>query len=296
MRWSFLLLFLAPVAFAQCPEFEPGDPTGTVLAGRLDEISGLAASRTAPGVLWVHNDSGDNSRIYTIDLEGQLLGTYTLGGVFVEDGEDIAIGPGPEPGVDYVYYGDIGDNDGVRPFVHVYRFPEPAIDPAVTGIRVFIEDVETITLAYPDGARDAETLLIDPLTRDLYVITKREARSRIYRAGWPQSTTTTTTLEFVGALRSGFSTGGDVSPDGTEVLVRSLTNVYGFVRDPAEPLWPALIVLGCPLPMGNEPQGEAIGYDAAGRDYFTLSEGDNPPIYRYRRIQTETTAPHLRVH
>jgi hypothetical protein len=39
---------------------------------------------------------------------------------------------------------------------------------------------------YPDGSRDAETLLLDPLTKDIYVISKREFEDiRVYRAPYP---------------------------------------------------------------------------------------------------------------
>ena len=36
---------------------------------------------------------------------------YNLTGAKMRDWEDIAVGPGPEPNVDYLYVGAIGDND-----------------------------------------------------------------------------------------------------------------------------------------------------------------------------------------
>ena len=43
----------------------------------------------------------------------------------MEDFEDITIGAGPEEGVDYIYVGDIGNNNYDRTILYIYRFPEP---------------------------------------------------------------------------------------------------------------------------------------------------------------------------
>ena len=43
------------------------------LPDELRESSGLAVSRTQPGVLWSHNDSGDGPNLYAIDMSGRLL-------------------------------------------------------------------------------------------------------------------------------------------------------------------------------------------------------------------------------
>ncbi len=48
-----------------------------------------------------------------------------LEGVDAEDFEDIAVGPGPLPGLNYIYVGDIGNNDEDRDEVQIYRFLEP---------------------------------------------------------------------------------------------------------------------------------------------------------------------------
>ena len=45
----------------------------------------------------------------------------------MEDFEDITIGSGPVPGQDYLFIGDIGNNDYDRRFLQVYRFPEPLV-------------------------------------------------------------------------------------------------------------------------------------------------------------------------
>jgi hypothetical protein len=143
--------------------------------------------------------------------------------------------------------------------------------------------VERLDFTYPDGARDAETLLCDPLSGDLYLITKREPRSRVYRAGFPQSTTETNRLELVGTLPWGWAVGGDVSRNGREVIVRGYFNASIWERSPGAPLWSAFESSHCSAPLLAEQQGEAIGFDAEGKGYLTVSEGLHPPLYYFER-------------
>ena len=50
-----------------------------VVPDELQESSGLAISRTQPGVLWSHNDSGDGPTLYAIDMSGKLLAQIKRG-------------------------------------------------------------------------------------------------------------------------------------------------------------------------------------------------------------------------
>jgi hypothetical protein len=183
--------------------------------------------------------------------------------------------------MDYLYIGDTGDNAGRYPSITVYRVQEPAVDPHARGFEAKTQPVEAIRMVYPDGPRDAETLLVDPLTRDLYVISKRDLFSRVYRAAYPQSLSQTTPLELVCLLPWGMATGGDVSPDGKKVIVRSMVWASIWDRDPAAPLWQAFKGKVRTVPLAQEPQGEAIGFDPNGQGYYTLSEGKNPLIYAF---------------
>ena len=117
---AIALLLSHPLsALADCPTFMDGAQLGTVESSLLTEISGVAASRKNADVLWVHNDSGDSARIYAMSIQGKHLGVYNLVGASATDWEDIAVGPGPVEGQDYVYAGDVGDNTRQRPSVTV---------------------------------------------------------------------------------------------------------------------------------------------------------------------------------
>ncbi len=261
-----------------CPKFSDPTPVGILTDERITEVSGIAASRLNPGVFWIHEDSGSPPEIYGVSLNGVLLARCTLTGVSPVDCEDIAVGPGPRSGGNYIYLADIGDNGMRRRTISVYRFPEPRLDAASGGGRLEITDVEMFRLVYPDRPHDAETLLIDPSSGELYVITKWEPRSRIYRAKLedPESTVV---LEYTGDLPFNGATGGDVSPDGRWIIIRTYFTAYIWRRDPETSIAELIQSDGCPLPVAQEPQGEAICFVHGAGSYVTISEGLHPVLY-----------------
>lgn len=90
----------------------------------INEASGLCASRRHKDVLYTHNDSGGESRIFAIDSKsGRRLATLNIDGAESKDWEDIACGPCPDGG-HCVYIGDVGGNVK-RPGNVVYRIQEP---------------------------------------------------------------------------------------------------------------------------------------------------------------------------
>lgn len=294
IRFAAVATAVLPAACgAAQPQFLPPRQVGVVQQAAVNEASGLAAGRASPGVLWMHNDSGDSARVFAMTPQGEPRGVYHLVGVLAVDWEDLAIGPGPEAGRWYLYIGDIGDNQGVRPEIRVHRVPEPVIDPAAPPVQADLVGVESLVLHYPDGPRDAETLLVDPWTCDLYVVSKRANRSRVYRAPFPQSTTQPNVLEFRGELPWGWATGGDISPDGREIVIRGYLSAMGWRRPPGTTVWEALQGMGYSVPVPLEPQGEAICFDAvSGLNYYTVSEGSQPPIYLIERILTPGDLDH----
>jgi hypothetical protein len=280
---------------AQNPLFGSGVQAGTLLGSDVDEASGIVASRSNPDVLWTHNDDGGDNRLFAINVDGTLLGAYTVGsGAY--DPEDIAIGPGPQGGVDYLYWGDIGDNDSVRSSIFVKRVAEPFVDANQDPVNVVLGGVDVLRLQYPTGGdapshKDSETLLIDPLNGDLYLVTKRTSRNRVYRAAYPQSTTETTTMTFVAEADWGGSTGGDVSPDGTLIVIRQYTGrapeASVWQRPAGGNFWDAFAGDRCDVDLRSEPQGESICFDRDGRGLYTVSENESPgaqiPIWYYPR-------------
>ena len=284
--WAILWAAAVPAWPVDWPWFQAGVQVGTVQEPDVTEASGLGGSRANPGVLWVHNDSGDSARAFAMDTLGNALGTYNIVGADAVDWEDMTVGPGPVPDQQYLYLGDIGDNlalrGGVLPAVKVYRVAEPTVALDQTPGKFNLAGAEAITLVYPDGARDAETLMVDPITGDLYVVSKRETLSRVYRAPAGDLVDgATVTLEFKAELPWGWATGGDISPDGRWILIRGYDNASLWTRPEEGDLWEAFDQPPVEVPLISEPQGEAVGFDANGWGYFTVSEGTAEPIYHF---------------
>ncbi len=263
---------------------------GRVQADFLIEISGVVASRQNPGVLWVHNDSGGDNAIYALDLHGRLLGIYRLAGSRNRDWEDIAIGPGTDSLSWVVYVGDIGDNSRTRATKIIYRVPEPHVDTTQVTVDTTLYDVDRIVFAYPDGVHNAETLMVDPKTADIYVANKSSITT-LYRVPRdaqfsPTPTLRVDTLEVVAHLLFGTAVAGDIDVESREMLIKNYSRVFGWSRGDTQTWAEALSVRYHFWPYRKEPQGEAICWTADGKGYLTISEGVHPKIYYYRPALT----------
>ena len=272
-----------------CPLFGAAVQTGTLQDPAITEASGIAASRTNPGMYWVHNDSGDSARVFATDLSGAAIGRFQIDGATAKDWEDIAVGPGPEPGTSYLYLGDIGGNKG-RSNLSIYRSAEPEVLLGASGVRGSVP-AERIDGMYPDGlAWDAEALLIDPVTADIYVVTKGgEASSIVYQlpaaqavSESPQTLREVASLELPAGL-DGSVTGGDISPDGSLIMLRTYNWVYLWPRLAGESITDAFTAPPCSLQIQPESQGEAAAFQGNGQDLVLTTEGEFPAINTYAR-------------
>jgi hypothetical protein len=285
-----LLLLFAAVAFGQY-----GAPRvlAEVRIPKLTESSGVAASRTRPGVFWTHNDSGGGAWLYAFDRAGNDLGRWKVPNARAGDWEDIAIGPGPKGGHS-IYIGDIGDNRSSRKFVTVYRVPEPNV---LKGGEE-TAPAEAFRLQYPDGAHDAEALMVHPKTGDLYIVTKArgsDSDTLVFKAKAPVKTGAIVQLVRVAAIETpnasvltllvGRINGGDISPDGTRVV---LCDYFGA--------WEAVLPKGASfdaiwkaewraIALAQRKQGEAVCYRHDGRAIIATSEGATFPLIEVERAR-----------
>jgi hypothetical protein len=255
---------------------------GSVRDPALTEVSGLDAGIRSPGVWWLHNDSGDAPRVFAVGRTGRTLGVYRLAGAEAVDWEAIDVGPGPRPGVPYLYLADVGDNGARRAEIRVYRVPEPRAAAGGGTLR----GVETLRLAYPDGPRDAEALVVDPRSGALLLIEKREegGPASVYRAPAGLRPGVLSTLRRSGTLRLGAGlvnavTAADLSRDGARLAVRTYGSVHLWQRPPGRSVEATLARPSCRGPTPLELQGEAVAFRPDGRAYATIAEGRRPPIH-----------------
>jgi hypothetical protein len=264
---------------------------GAIKTDDITEASGVVVSQQNPGVLWTHNDSGGQPDAYAVTPAGDLLGSFPVEGATNVDWEDLALGPGPTSGQSYLYLGDIGDNAVTRDDVVIYRIPEPTVSATPTAPATSAPPTkgDTITLTYPDGPHNAETLLVDPTTGDLLIVTKETAKpSAIFTVAAAELRDgATVTPRQVGTLERGTTaasgivsqvTGGDVSADGSVVAIRTYSAVLLYRRAPGQTIAQALAAPPCDGNAAAEIQGEAVGIAPDGQSYYTTSEGRNAPI------------------
>jgi hypothetical protein len=269
----------------RCPTFAPLAVTGEIATDEAVELSGLVASVDHPGVLWTHNDDDGPARILGVTAAGALVATIALDAAVV-DFEDIGLVPGPTGGPDQLYLADTGDNDLDRASVRLLRIDEPTVDPAATGQRRAVADVDVFELRYGDGlAHDAEAFIVEPDSGDLTLFTKRgdgDPRSLVFHlAGLAALGAGVHTLEPLLDERDAPGLDAAVvtaslSPDGSMVLV-------GF-KDEDFHLWPragsiadTLRRSSCSAPRApGQVEGASFQPDSAG--YYMVAEGDSPAI------------------
>jgi hypothetical protein len=255
-----------------------GIPQGVINNPILEEISGLAFSQKHPNLIYVHTDSGGEAAVYLLDSLGKELGVMELEGVKNRDWEDIAVGPGPG-GKPYVFVAEIGDNAGIHGEICIFRFPEPNSIAAKNSVKP-----EVLRLTYPGGARDAETLMVDPISGDLFIVSKRDDKNTLYRVPQSAFSKGKATLEKLHNLDFTSSVAGDISSDGSKILIKNYFTIYYWERKTGESIPQALQRVPKRLPYVPEPQGEAIGFNPSGNSFFTISEkrfNIHPTLYRF---------------
>lgn len=203
------------------------------------------------------NDSGDSGRVFTVDMKtGETVGvTY-----WADDPDDVeALAPA---GPGHVWVADIGDNSTSRDSIEVTRVPVGDGDRTV--------DEETVDLVYPDGPRDAEALLVHPVTGRLYVATKGFFAGELYAAPPELADDAPNTLGLIGET-AGIVTDGAFFPDGEHLILRTYTNavVYSF---------PALEQIGA-FDLPSQEQGEGIAAPSY-RFVHLSSEGQQAPVLK----------------
>jgi len=252
--------------------------TAPLSARRLTESSGAATSALQPGVVWTHNDSGDGPFLYATDSLGRDLGRVRVEVRRAVDWEDLA--PGPclvVPGRCF-YVGDIGDNGRRRRHIVVYRLREPQPPGGRSDTLRLVVPTDSLVLRYPDGAHDAEALVV---TREgtLLLITKDPfGPAVVYRAGAergvsPRTLVRVGPLDLQTSLVTGrLVTGAALSPCDSILVVRTYVSLHFFRLNPGSVPVRLGSRSGITIPV-VEPQGEGVAFDGVGALVLTSEHG-----------------------
>lgn len=267
---------------------------GKFESDEITESSGIAASACQPDVIWTHNDSDNGAFLYALNLKGSHLGTWQVSNAKNFDWEDLALRRDAN-GKCYLYIGEIGNTkENERAEHKIYRILEPLVDESDSKSTKKspkqTESAEVLTFRYSDARHDAETLLVHPVSGNIYVITKqRSGPSSVYKLKPDFDSTIVAKAEkladlSVPAILSGLLTGGGIAPDGRRVIICDYFAGYEFVLPEGvgnlDEIWkqkPSVIALG------DRKQGEAIGYSADGLSILATSEGKFSPLIEVKK-------------
>ncbi len=223
------------------------------------ESSSLVKSAISANMLWTSNDSGGGPVLYAIGANGSTLATYKVVNATNHDWEGMAAAS--YGSTHWIYIGDIGDNGKKRTTIVVYRVTEP------TPVKNGNLSATTFTFRYPDGPHNAETLLVNPTTKRIYVVTKDTAGGVIYAAPTSPSTTAVNTLIRVGTAPATLSDGAFL--DGTRLVLRGYERGYLYSKMGATP-----VAFGMPAP------GESICPGFVAGTVYTGEEGVHSKVWR----------------
>lgn len=242
------------------------------LPPELREASGMAVSRTQPGVLWLHNDSGDVPMLYAIDEKGTLLAKVAVLDAMAIDWEDIAAGTCPDDGTaQCLYIGDAGNNNRSRDVVSIFVVAEPSIRGADPAQPLSVK-ARTIRYRYPTEPEDTEAVAV-LANGDITVVTKgRTPAIAFFGLAKTDIVRALETGEVLTAARQGntgiepdqglgrWVTAAAMSPDGMTLAVRTYSEIFFFALE-AGPQGNRWRDLQTPCFLGEiEPQGEAMDY------------------------------------
>ncbi|NUQ61284.1 MAG: hypothetical protein HUU20_02280 [Pirellulales bacterium] len=253
-----------------------------ILANRaIDESSGIAASRRAPGVFWTHNDSGDDARIFAFDTRGRDLGACRLDGVDAYDWEDIA--SFTWNGKSYLLIGDTGNNGLAAAVQMLHVVEEPAIDPDRGVACGQLPVVQTIYFSYEDDHRNCEAVAVDPTDHTVVLATKeRSGDCLIYALAWPEKQPKPTTALIARRIASAkvpSVTGMDIAPDGRRAVLLTYLSAFEFTRALNEPWSAAFSRPPREIAVPDRLQGESICYGADGNTLYLTSEKLPTPLF-----------------
>jgi hypothetical protein len=248
----------------------------------LKEASGIVASHSFPGYFWSHNDSGGKALLFLIDSLGGGKLEFKIEGAKNRDWEDISIFKDSSTQKSTIVIGDIGDNSTKHDNCTLLFVEEPNTFPFEDqSLTVY----KKVVFEYPDGARDAEALMIDPITKDIFIVSKKERKVSMYRIPYPHVESETLTAEKVLTLPIRNITAGDIAPDGSAILLKNYDAIYYYTREATESIVDAMRKTPLKLAYTREPQGEAICFAQDSKAFYTLSEksskNKHPVLYKY---------------
>jgi len=272
------LLTLSTFSFAA--DYEKLNATvtqvGTIIDKKINEASGIVASRTNKNLFWVLNDSGNKPYLYGINSKGELLCTLKSMGVKNHDWEDIAAFR--YKGVSYILIADIGDNRAKRKKYRLHFMKEPNINEISKTIS--LRPAWSTKFTYEDGARDCESIAVDVTHKKILLLSKRDTPPVLYELPLKKKDKKAV------AKRVGLfkiipqPTAMDIAADGHSAVVLTYHDAYYFHFLNTVDWSEALLSTPKKIQLPYLRQGESICFDAVGKSIYITSEKVPAPLLK----------------
>lgn len=230
---------------------------------RIRESSGLAYSVKYPDLAYTMNDSKNPAVVYAIQVStGRVVGRVDLEDFDLEDPESIAVDRQGR-----LWLGDLGDNDGERDDASILVFDEPGRGEKAPRA------VQRFPVAFQDGPKNVEGMMVYPSTRQVFLISKTEGGAgtlfvlpKTLRNG-EENVATDLRRQMPAKV-----TDAAFTPDGRYALVKTATGVVAYDVKTWEPI--------SSFRTPGLDKGESLTVEPGGRSILMGSEGDDSPILR----------------
>jgi hypothetical protein len=197
------------LALASCKAQEDHFTMAKTLPRALKEVSGLARDGNT---LWSISDD-NKAAIYQLDLSGNVVQQFRVPSVKLSDVEAVSTDR------NYIYVGDVGDNDGRRTARQIVRIPKSSIKNGVAR-------GEVISFTFPDEGAvkkkkannyDCEAMVV--FHDSIYLFTKRREDGKTELYVLPDGPGTYVARPISVFKAKGLVTDAALNPEGTELAL-----------------------------------------------------------------------------
>lgn len=201
------------------------------------ENSGIVRSRLQPDLFWIHNDSGDEPRVYAVHADGSdyrstreadTPGVLISGAINV-DWEDITV---DDEG--HLIVGDTGNNGNDRRDLVLYYLFEPSASAERTTFlkKVFFHYPEQRQFPAPKEDFNYDCEAIFTVDNVVHLISKNRSNSlgNLYRLDNPKPDVSNPLTSLESFDFQGKVVGADASPDGLRLIVITYESLWYFER------------------------------------------------------------------
>jgi len=201
----------------------------------ITETSGIVKSRLWQNVFWVHNDSGDEARIFAINALGNVIvpewakSNYqgiSIAGAANVDWEDICTDHQGN-----LYLADCGNNDNLRRDLTIYVIKEPS--PTTTSVTSVFKKFNFYYPeqdSFPPTKKNFDCEAIYYKDDSIYLLTKHRSdkNTSLYKLDSPELFFDNPAVLIDEFPIDGRVTGADCSPEGKKLAILTYKSIWLF--------------------------------------------------------------------